>query len=371
MGRKSAGTWTIATLRGVELRMHFSLLFLLFYVVLAASLQFPFVASKAGIEAAALPGSPLFWGFAFALGLLVSVVLHEFAHVLMAQSMGVKVRGITLMMLGGVSEMERIPEKPYAEFRVSVVGPLTSFALAGALLLVRNLAHSNGGMEAVELISYWLSRVNLALGIFNLLPAFPLDGGRAFRSLLAARVGPASATRTAVGVARGLSWFLGTIGFLTFNFLLILIALFIYSAASGELAISVTRGMLKGMPASAALIRAEAIGESERIASAAERMLRTRQRMLPVLTRSGEPALVRLEDIRGVPGPDWPVTTVADVMRPASRFLRPDEPLEEALAELASSEALPVREGNRVIGLVRYRDVIEELEFRTVKDRAA
>lgn len=357
--------WRIGKVRGVDLKIHFSLVFLLLYVVLVASGQFPHVLQRSGVDAAAVGGGPLVWGIVFAFGLFLSVLIHEFAHVVMAQSMGVKVEGITLMMLGGVSEMEKIPEKPYAEFKVSIVGPLTSFAIAGVLFALRASADAPN----VEFFCYWLARVNLILGIFNLLPAFPMDGGRALRSVLAARQGMASATQTAVKVGKGFAWVLGILGFLSFNFLLMLIAIFIYSAANAELVIAVSRGMLTGIKAGEAGIRTVLAREDQTLMEVAEQMLQNRHRVLPVWTSSGTPALVSIENLKQVPRESWRRTLVRDTMEKAARYLDAKEPLDEALPELAASGVLPLRENGNIVGVVRYIDIAELLDLKSLSEQ--
>src|SRR4051812_5412808 len=112
MRRFRLNGWRIARIRGVDIKLHFSLLFLLLYVLMVASIQFPLVLKQSGIEPTAISGTPFTWGLIFAIGLFISIIIHEFAHVLVAQSMGVRVGGITLMMLGGMSEIEKLPEKP-------------------------------------------------------------------------------------------------------------------------------------------------------------------------------------------------------------------------------------------------------------------
>src|SRR4051794_14681487 len=113
MRKTQLGGLRIARLHGVDLKIHFSLLFLLVYVFLVALVQFPYVLGKSGVSPTDISIGPGAWGLVFSAARFLSVVIHEFAHVLVAQAMGVRVEGITLMMLGGVSEMERIPEKPF------------------------------------------------------------------------------------------------------------------------------------------------------------------------------------------------------------------------------------------------------------------
>ncbi len=366
MSRSPTGL-TIAKIRGVRLKIHFSLLFLLIYVVFIASAQFPLIVTQSGINPQVLFWSPVFWGFNFAIGLFVSVVLHEFGHVWVAQSMGVKVSGITLMMLGGVSEMEKIPEKPFAEFKVAIVGPLVSFAIAGGLLLLSKVVTSPN----VQFFSYWLSRANFVLGVFNLLPAFPLDGGRVFRSLLAARQGTAQATATTVSLAKALAWTLGVLGFFQFNLILMLIALFIYSAANSELMISESRGLLQGITVGDVGIRVPSLSEDSSLKEAASLMFQTRSRVLPVQTGAGPPMLVTLNHLRRVPREAWGDASVKDLMVPSPQIPESGTLLEDILPELAAAETLPFVENGKIAGLVRYQDLSDLVDFRGLDETLA
>jgi Zn-dependent protease len=359
MSRSPTGL-TIAKIGGVRLKVHFSLLFLLIYIIVIAGGQFPLIVTQSGINPELLYSNSIFWGLSFALGLFVSVILHEFGHVWVAQSMGVKVSGVTLMMLGGVSEMEKIPDKPFAEFKVSIVGPLVSFAIAGGLLILSKVAP----IPNIQFYSYWLSRANFVLGVFNLLPAFPLDGGRVFRSLLAARQGTAQATATTVSLAKGLAWTLGVLGFFQFNMILMLIAVFIYSAASSELMLSESRGLLSGITVGDVGIRMSSLPEDASLKQAASLMFQIRSRALPVNTTAGPPMLVTLKQLRGVPRDAWNEVSLKDLMTPSVRVLESSTPLDEVLPELASAEVLPFVENGKIAGVVRYQDLTDLVEFR-------
>ncbi len=221
----------IARIHGVDLKLHGSLVVLLAYVVAVTSSQFPALAQEAGLYPSDIHGGPIVWGLVLGIGLLASVAVHEFAHVLIAQRLGGHVRGVTLMMLGGVSEVEGVPEVPYGELRLAIVGPVMSFVLGGVFFALRGAS----SLPEALLAFTWLGRLNLMLGAFNLLPAFPLDGGRALRSILAARQGRVEATRNAVRVRRVLAWLLGLAGVMQFNVILFLIAVFVYIAAGAEL----------------------------------------------------------------------------------------------------------------------------------------
>ena len=207
-----------------------SLVFILFYVILVSAAQFPLVVYKANILPRYLPIGPWMSGLIFSIGLFVSVAIHEFGHVLVAQAQGITVKSVTLMMLGGVSEMGEVSNKPYAEFKLAAIGPLTSLILAVLLGGIWSLSIS----PEISLFCYWLGSANAVLALFNLLPAFPMDGGGALRSVLAVKMGKMKATRISVSVSRSLAWILGIVGLFSLNFLLMLIAFFIYSASGAE-----------------------------------------------------------------------------------------------------------------------------------------
>lgn len=361
---KDASGWKIASIRGIDLRLHFSLIFLLFYVVLVAAAQLPFVAAQAGIDSATLAFGPWTWGLIFAVSLFTSVVLHEFGHALTAQALGMKVRNITLMMLGGVSMIEHMPDKPASEFKVAIVGPLVSFALSALFFVALDATES----PSFALFCYWLGSTNLVLGIFNLLPAFPLDGGRVLRAALASRQGMVRGTQSAVKVSRVFAWILGLLGLLQFNFLLMLIAVVVYFAAQQELYVLMSRGLLKGITAGDLAVRLAPLSERESLQAAAEKMIRARKVALPVETLSGPPAIVTLAGIRRVPSEEWQTTTVGAAMNEVP-VLASDAPIGQSVADLAASPAgaLPVEEGGHVIGLVLYSDLAELLQLKSLE----
>jgi Zn-dependent protease len=178
---------------------------------------------------------------ALMLGVFFFVTLHELCHSLMARHYGIDVREITLLPIGGIASMSSMPEKPAQEFFISIAGPLFNIAvivifynplkslLGQEVLLHRPLSTATWGFTLAYL--YW---INLMLAAFNLLPAFPMDGGRVLRSLLAGRIGYVKATRFAVGLGHLFAIVFAYFGIVDYNVMLIAIAIFIYTAASGE-----------------------------------------------------------------------------------------------------------------------------------------
>ncbi len=226
------GALTLFHVKGVPIRAHWTLLLVLPYLAIVFSIQFERVAGLAGIASAQLRAPPLFWGALLAVALFVSVAIHELAHTLVALARGDRVRDITLMLLGGVSHFERIPERPGTEALVSVVGPVTSLALSGLLWAV--LAAIGNRAADWRLGVFYLAYLNLLLGGFNLLPAFPMDGGRVLRALLATRVSRRRATDIAAAVGMAIAVGLGLVGLWGGSVILLLIAIFVFFGAQTE-----------------------------------------------------------------------------------------------------------------------------------------
>lgn len=350
-------------IRGIELKIHPSLLILLVYLMFITTVRFRSVAVEAGVNPDMLSGTPLAWSLFFALCLFASVILHELGHAFTAQTQGLKVKSITLMMLGGVSQIERMPERPGMEFKLAVMGPVVSFVLAGILLF----AHTQAQSPNLMLATYWLGTANMALGIFNMLPAFPLDGGRALRSALSIRRGPLQATQIAVRISKVLAWTLGILGLLTFNILLTLIAFFIYTAAEQELFFQVTKRALKGMSVGEVTTRVDPVLPGATLESCVDQMVNARVSALPV--QSPKPGTLRIDQIRRIRQASWHVTRVQDVYLPARRVLSASEPVGDALHDLAGAVGgcLPVEDNGVLVGIAKFSDVSEILQLRSLQ----
>jgi Zn-dependent protease len=183
-------------------------------------------------------------GLICALGLFACVVAHELGHSLAARRYGVRVRRITLWFLGGVAEFEEMPKQRGAEAVVGIAGPLVSFALAGVFWAVTRILPPQAAL-GLWLVSAYLAMVNLMLGLFNLLPALPMDGGRILRSLLALRMPHARATVIAGTVAKVIALGMGVLGFLSFNVWFIILAFFIFTSVNAETRQSVVVDLLR------------------------------------------------------------------------------------------------------------------------------
>jgi stage IV sporulation protein FB len=261
----------IATVKGIEIKVHLTFLFIILW---------------AAIEGGTGLGGGLrgtIFGIVSTTLLFFCVVLHELGHSFQALRYKVKVRNITLLPIGGVAQMESIPEKPGQELAISLAGPAVNFAIAGLLaplalwVLGTQIAAYLGqpayllsdtgqrvlswvldglfyGTDWKALIFYLLS-MNVSLGTFNLIPAFPMDGGRVLRALLALRLDYLRATRVAVNVGRGLAVLLGVAGLMLFQFPLVLIAVFIYAGGGYERQMVEVKKALQGLQVRQAVTR--------------------------------------------------------------------------------------------------------------------
>ncbi len=343
--------------RGIQIRMHYT---------------FPLILIFAAIQFASLTGRGLtgaLFGVIVISILFVIVVLHELGHSIAAQSYGIQVKQIVLLPIGGLAQLARMPEKPSQELVISAAGPLVNFALA-AVLAVLGLAYGQelslqfgirlpAGITLGAVFSYVFA-ANLFLGLFNLLPAFPMDGGRILRSLLAMRIDYSRATRWAVTIGQGLAVLMGLWGFFGGVFFLILIAFFIFFAAGQEGRMIKMRQLLGDVTVREAFssqIRSLSPRSTLREAIALTMSsiqshfpVRDGERLLGVLTRS------RLGEALRKAGPD---AFAAKFMRTDLEPVSPDEKLyiaQQLLAE-ADTDALPVVEGGQFLGLVTAQDV--------------
>jgi Zn-dependent protease/CBS domain-containing protein len=223
--------------------------------------------------------------------LFVCVVLHEFGHVFAARAYGIRTSDVTLLPIGGVASLERMPEKPGQEIVVALAGPAVNLVIAVALAVVLGAGFDLSQMaqleEARSSLTGRVAAANLMLCVFNLIPAFPMDGGRVLRALLAVRLGYTRATRVAATIGQALAFVFALVGLLG-NPLLILIAVFIFLAASGEAGYVQAREYTRGYLASHAMITSyQTLSPSSIADDAAGLLLRTTQKEFPVVDGAG------------------------------------------------------------------------------------
>jgi len=230
-------------------------------------------------------------GIVFIAILFACVVLHEFGHVFAARRYGIRTSDVTLLPIGGVASLERMPEKPGQEIVVALAGPAVNLVIALVLVIALGARFDLSQMAQLEQAQSTLTgrvaAANLALLIFNLIPAFPMDGGRVLRALLAVRLGFTRATRVAARIGQGLAVLFGFLGLLG-SPLLVLIAVFIFLAASGEDGYVQAREYTRGYLAGQAMISSfQSLHPGSTADEAAALLLRTTQQEFPVVDAGG------------------------------------------------------------------------------------
>ncbi len=353
--------WTMKLGRvvGIDVYVHATFALLIAYI--------GFSALPSGLAAALA-------GIIFVLLVFACVLLHELGHALAARRYGIGTRDIVLLPIGGVARLERMPEDPRQELVVALAGPAVNVVIAAVLYLAGAAAGAFSGFGAAFAASTVFERllwVNLMLVGFNLIPAFPMDGGRVLRALLAFPRPHAQATAIAARVGKGFAVLFGVYGLITGNLFLVLIAVFIYMAGGAEAAFTRTRSALSGVRASdAALTRYRCLSVGNTLQDAVDETLATAQRDFPVLDAEGR--LVGLtihSDVAASYSAHGPSAPVTGSMRSEFPVSDPDRPLAEALEELQKSglQSMPLMREGRLVGLLTLENVAEYLTFARSK----
>ncbi|MFB6073294.1 MAG: site-2 protease family protein [Halobacterium sp.] len=297
-----------------------------------------------------------------AVGLFVGVVLHELGHSVVAMRYGFPIDSITLWILGGIASLSEQPEEWKQEFFIAVAGPAVSVALG--VLSYAAMTYLPPSVDLARFVFGYLALMNFALAAFNLLPGFPMDGGRVLRALLARRRSFARATQIAAEVGKLFALLLGIVGLLGLNLILIAIAFFIYIGASSEAQRTVMNAVFEGVTVADVMTHAEDVHTVEADASVAElmdRMFEERHTGYPV-TRNGEVVgMVTLDDARSVKPVERDAIQVEDVMSADVHSITQDSAAMDALDEIQEhgiGRLLVVDEAGEMVGLVSRTDLV-------------
>ena len=240
-------------------------------------------------------------GVAFIIALFGCVLLHEFGHALTAKHYGIRTQDITLLPIGGIARLERMPENPRHELWVTLAGPAVNVVIAGVLFAVLVFAHPASEFLQVRLLKgnflVRLMWVNVFLGAFNLLPAFPMDGGRVLRALLSMRLGRARATRLAASIGQGMAILFGIAGFFG-NPMLIFIAIFVYLGAEAEAQAVETTSFIAGLQVKDGMMtRFRSLAAEDTLETAIRELLAGSQQDFPVVANGIVAGILRRNDL--------------------------------------------------------------------------
>ncbi len=341
--------WSIPILRiaGIQLRIHITFLLLVGWIAFVYYVQ---------------GGSPAaVGGVLFILLLFACVVLHEFGHALAGKAFGIKTPDITLLPIGGVARLERIPDEPVQELVIAAAGPAVTAVIAlGAFIGGGSWDYPPSTKTSIPDL---LFTMNVILLLFNLLPAFPMDGGRVLRALLATRMSYARATQVAATVGQGFAFVFGLIGLLI-NPFLIFIALFVYIGASQEAALAQMKDISRRFPVSSAMVREfRTLLENTTLQEAVDALLATSQHDFPVVNDAGNVVgLLTRQDLIAALRKNDPALRVGDVMRRDVPTVTTGTRFEDAfrIMQECNCPAVPVLDRmKRVVGLLTPENVTE------------
>jgi Zn-dependent protease/predicted transcriptional regulator len=314
---------------------------------------------------------PYILGAIVSIGLFVGVFIHELAHSIVAKRNKIKINSITLLILGGVSSMEETTPDPRVELPMALAGPLTSLALGViSTVIMYGIADVGGDTPvagALVFIFGYLGLLNIILFAFNLLPAFPMDGGRVLRAWLAKRMPLARATRIAADIGKAFAIVFGIFGFIIFNPILIIIAFFIYIGANQESLLVRYNVLLKDLTMQQVMNSpVMTVSPSLRLTELIEKMHTTKHLGFPVVDNGHLVGLVTLADIQKSPPADREALIVKDVMSREVVTLPPEAPLTDAFKIMSERQIgrIPVMKGDEIVGIVTRTDILKVMELQ-------
>jgi len=359
---------------GIEIGLHYSWFLIALLITLSLVGQFHAEHGEWGegvIWSAALATSLLFFA---------ALILHELSHALTARARGLPVGAITLFALGGVSRIEREPQGAGTEFLIGIVGPLTSALVGGACLLLALAAGWGPGASPAtptQAVLYWLAHINFLLAVFNLIPGYPLDGGRVLRSLAWWITGDAArATRLAARGGQAMAYLFIAYGLLRFfagaglaGLWMAFIGWFLLNAAGASYGQVEMLDRLRGVRVADVMERDCArIGSRARLQELVDDLLRSGNRCFVVVDGGAVVGLITPHEVKEIPRERWGKVAVAEAMRPLERLhmVSPDSPVADSLEIMAREDVhqLPVVAGGRLEGVVSRGDVIRALKTR-------
>lgn len=353
-------SWSIKIGRvfGIGLYLHFT------FLILLGFLGFGAYAATGSMEFALME-------MGFILLLFGIVTLHELGHALAAKYYGIPTRDITLLPIGGLARLERIPRDGVKEFVIAIAGPMVNVVLAGIFLVAVFFTHGTlpWGIDQImgsDLLNrlFW---VNVILVVFNMIPAYPMDGGRILRASLAMTMNHDRATRIATGIGQVLAVGFGILGFMTGHFILMLIALFVWMGAAQEGAMARLRMSLGGASVRRVMLtRFEVVAPHDTLGMVLQQALIGLQKDFPVWEDGKLVGMLTRDDLREALQRDSYDGWVADAMRPVAAALDPADSLDIALERMQENNAacLPVLQEGHLIGLVTVEKLQEYVSYR-------
>lgn len=344
-------------IKGVSISFHFTFLFLIGWAII--------MNIYAGLRIV-----QLFWSFLFLVAIFISLILHEIGHAIVAGQFNINAKQIRLYTFGGMASIDKLPENPWQELAISAAGPFVNVLLGSIFILYSGFSFSfneirayNGVINASNFI-YSLGVVNLAISIINLIPAFPLDGGRIFRALLGFKFNYIRATSIVGHAGRAIAFFLIIAGLFNYNFLLSLLGLFILAFASDEMSYFNINKLVKDIYVrDAVTYDYNNLAATMTVNTAANILAQNHSHYFIVMDGSSPVGIVnRMEIIKAVADMKYN-DTVSSLMKENTSTFDASLPVSQVIEDLSRHEykIFPVLDNGRFIGVISFQNIIEQL----------
>ena len=374
-----SSAFQIGRIAGIPIRLHITFLAIIPFV----AISFANISGNLPVDSITLFGEvyKLYYGFGaveppiakwlysftFSILLFICVALHELGHSFVAMRHGIKIRSITLYFFGGVASMEDIPRDPGMEARMAVAGPSVSGIIGVAsVLLSFQSAILLGGSHPLTTLLWTLGVINIVLMVFNLLPAFPMDGGRVLRAWFASRMAYVEATRRAANIGKFFAILMFFLGLFGGGILLVVIAIFIYIAASDEERSTAIVVPLEGVKVRDIMsVDLKTVSPETSLPDIMNLMFREKHRGYPVIVDGKLAGIVTISDVQKVPEEKRENTTVGEIMVKSIYVIEPNADAAEAMKKMMERQIrrLPVMEDGRLVGIVSRSDLLRAIEI--------
>jgi len=375
------GSYRIGRIFGIPILIHYTFLLVipLFAYIIGSQINLTIDPVngiiKVPIDATLITAGymPYVLGIVISLGLFFGVLVHELAHSLVARRKGIAINSITLMIFGGIATMEEGVPDPKAELPMAMVGPVASLIfgiICYAVMFVTPSFITNPPVAGVVIfVAGYLGFLNIILCFFNLIPAFPMDGGRVLRAWLAGRMPLHKATQIAADIGKGFAILFGIVGLFTFEPFLILIALFIYIGANMEsMAVKyshvlqdVTVGSMMSAPVTT-------VGPTLSVSEVITMMYASKHLGFPVVDRGMLVGMITLADVNRMHSIDREALQVRDIMTKDLITLPPDAPVIEAFRLMSAKNIgrIPIMQDDIIVGIVTRTDILKVTELKQI-----